>query len=283
MKRKPYRIIVLMGTVLAVIGITGCMTACSKHSYFEEQDGSYALDGTDDADGSGESNDADNDATDKNSDASDGTGRKNAGTDGSGGVNAGGVNADGASTNSNGTGADGQASGSCFVHITGAVKTPGVYEMSQGSRVFQVIEQAGGLTKNADGSSLNQAAEVFDGQQIYVYRVGEDRVLESAGNGMNGAGATGENGTGDNAAGAVANGNGAANGSAAGITADGKVNLNTATKEQLTTLPGIGDAKADAILTYREEHGMFAKPEDIKNVSGIGDATYQKLSDLITV
>lgn len=135
----------------------------------------------------------------------------------------------------------------CYVHICGAVKKPGVYELETGTRIFQAIEQAGGFTEDAREEALNLALEVEDGMQIAVPSETDAEVL-------------------------------------AGINpADDRVNLNTASKAELMTLTGIGEARAEAILQYREEHGAFAEIEELKNVSGIKQAAYEKIKDDITV
>ncbi len=141
------------------------------------------------------------------------------------------------------------------VQISGAVAVPGVYRFPEDSRVYELIEAAGGLLPEAYDVSLNQAERLSDGQKIYVY------TKEEAANGL----VTSE---------------GAASASSA---SDGKVNINTASAEELTSLNGIGQTRAESIVAYRQEHGAFAAVEDLKEVSGIGDATYQKIADAITV
>ena len=139
---------------------------------------------------------------------------------------------------------------SVFVYVCGAVQKPGVYELPAGSRVYEALEAAGGLTEEADEKSLNQAELLRDGSQITVYTKEEASSLPAP----------------------------------AGETAgSGKVNLNTAGKELLTTLPGIGDAKADAILQYREENGGFSSIEEIMQIEGIKEKVFEKIRDLIEV
>lgn len=137
----------------------------------------------------------------------------------------------------------------CFVYICGAVREPGVYEMPPGSRVYEVIEKAGGLKKDAVLEAFNQAEVITDGQMIEIptYKEQKAAAAEQA------------------------------------AEADGLVNINTATVAELMTLNGIGEAKASAIVTYREEHGAFTDIEQLKNVSGIGESTYANVKDLITV
>ena len=136
-----------------------------------------------------------------------------------------------------------------YVYVCGAVIQTGVYELPQDSRVYEVIEKAGGFAENADISGINQAALLQDEEQIYVPAVGE---LEQ----------TSQN---------------------EGEEKSGKINLNTSTKEELMTLPGIGESKADSIIKYREEQGKFQSIEDIKQIEGIKDGVFQKIEDLITV
>ncbi|GAM13332.1 helix-hairpin-helix domain-containing protein [Mesobacillus selenatarsenatis] len=136
--------------------------------------------------------------------------------------------------------------------IKGAVENPGVYEIYEGGRVVDLIELAGGLAKDADTAAINFALYVQDEMAIYVPRIGEDvnAVLPVQ------VGETAENGT---------------------------VNLNSAGSSELQTLPGIGPAKAEAIIEYRESNGPYKSIEDLKEISGIGDKTFEKLKDLISV
>ena len=146
--------------------------------------------------------------------------------------------------------------GDIFVDIDGAVKNPGVYKVSEGTRLFQVIDLAGGLTEDASTDSLNRAEAVYDGQKITVYS-----------SDMGGAYA----GEGDSSM-----------KSESGITG-GKVNINTADSVTLQTIPGIGPSKAARIIEYRENQGRFKKIDDIKNVTGIGDMTFENIKEYITV
>lgn len=147
-----------------------------------------------------------------------------------------------------------------YVHVCGKVAKPGVYEMEEGSRVFQAVELAGGLLDEAAVDYLNMAQIVADGMKITV--PSKEEV---------------ESGTlsGQTAAMGVDSGQGAA--------AEPVVNLNTADKDQLMTLSGIGEARAEDILRYRAEHGRFRNIEEIMNVPGIKDAAFQKIKDRITV
>lgn len=136
--------------------------------------------------------------------------------------------------------------------IKGAVVNPGVYEVKEGGRVIDLIELAGGLEKDADSSVINFAMYVQDEMALYVPRIGEQvnaalpiQAGEAAGNGL--------------------------------------VNINSADSSELQTLPGIGPAKADAIIEYRETNGPFNSKEGLKDISGIGEKTFEKLEDLISV
>ncbi len=143
-----------------------------------------------------------------------------------------------------------------YVHICGQVKKPGVYEFAAGSRISDGIEAAGGLTPKAASDAVNQAGFLEDGTQIYIPSTKEINT-EKQQNSTNITGITEKDSS--------------------------KVNLNLATKEELMSLPGIGEAKADSIITYREEHGDFKSIEDIKNITGIKDGVFNSISDYITV
>lgn len=150
------------------------------------------------------------------------------------------------------------------VYVCGAVASPGVYELPAGSRVYAAIAAAGGITQNADPRQINQAAELTDGQQITVLTKEE---LEK-GTAVPGADAGGTT----------------AAASAAGTEVSGaKVNINTASAQELTSLPGIGDSRALDIISYRTENGGFKSIEDIMKVSGIKTALFNRIKDKITV
>jgi competence protein ComEA len=145
------------------------------------------------------------------------------------------------------------------VDVSGAVVSPSVVRLDEGARVDDAIEACGGLADNADVSTVNRAAVLHDGEKLYIPAEGEDVS--------------------------------AAQGSTAGVAAPdagaqeqgGLVNINTATAEQLQTLKGVGPATADKIIEYRTLYGAFGSIEDIKNVSGIGDKTFDGFKDQITV
>lgn len=174
-------------------------------------------------------------------------------------------------------GADAAGTGMIYVDVCGQVRNPGVYKLTSDSRVYEAVEKAGGMTKKAAASSVNQAERLSDGQQIYVpskdeqaQGAGDEQAAKDAGAAKTGsAGAAGTGGS------AGAGGSGTANG--------GKVNLNTASKEELMALSGIGEVKADAMIRYREEHGGFQSVEDVKKIEGIKDGVFNKIKDQITV
>ena len=140
------------------------------------------------------------------------------------------------------------------VHICGFVKRPGVYFFEAGARIFDVIKAAGGCKKGADDAAVNQADVVEDGQQIYIPSK-TTRAKKKI-----------ENTDEEHLSQQVE---------------AGKVNLNTATLEQLMTLSGIGEGKAKKILEYREKNGPFHTIEDIKKITGIKDGIFQKIKDTI--
>ena len=151
-----------------------------------------------------------------------------------------------------------------FVYVSGCVQHPGVYEVALETRMFQVIELAGGITEEGCDTWLNLAQPLQDGQRIYV--PSQNEATQEAW----------QNQLEQNAAAIGNSGASAAAGHA-------KVNINTATKEQLMTLPGVGAAKAEDIIVYRKNNGGYSKIEDIMNISGIKEAAFNKLKDRICV
>ena len=148
-----------------------------------------------------------------------------------------------------------ESEGSVYVYITGEVKKEGVYSVLPDTRLYQVIEQAGGFTKNAYKSDLNLVEQVSDGQKIQVLSKKEykEQMRKSE---------------------------------ASSVVSDidsEMVNINTAGVEQLTKLSGIGNTKAEAIIAFRQEYGNFSSVEELKNVSGIGEATFAQIQSMITV
>ena len=159
---------------------------------------------------------------------------------------------------------------SFVVYVSGYVNNPGVYELSAGSRVIDAIDAAGGYSKEAYDNYLNLASLISDGQMIYVpseEEVSQGNVESIAGNGST--------------SGIGVNGNGGNSGSNGTGNSGGLVNINSASKEELMTLPGIGESKADKIIAYREENGRFNSPEGIMEISGIKDGLYNKIKDKI--
>lgn len=137
------------------------------------------------------------------------------------------------------------------VHICGQVKEPGVYTLGQDDRVAKAVEAAGGFTEKAQESSVNLARKVEDGEQIYVLSKEESKESMAQG--------------------------------AFQTAGQGILNINLAEKEELMSLPGIGERKAEAILTYRSQHGKFKKIEDLTKIEGIKEGVFEKIKDKIKV
>ncbi|MCD8371162.1 MAG: ComEA family DNA-binding protein [Clostridiales bacterium] len=164
-----------------------------------------------------------------------------------------------------------------YIYICGEILHPGVYRMAEGQRIFEVVEMAGGFTELAADSWLNLAEAVYDGMKIEVPN--QNQVQDEAWLAAHTAGAS------QTAAlsGAVTSAQSAEESGAGSGSGLQKVNINTATKEQLMTLTGIGEVKAARIVQYRDENGAFRRIEDITNVPGIKDAAFQKIKDDITI
>ena len=135
-----------------------------------------------------------------------------------------------------------------IVYLTGAVSRPGIYHLEEGSRIYELIEKAGGFSEEADGEAMNLARPLVDGEQIHVVRIGETPA----------AGPAGE-------------------------VSGGKININQAGESELTSLPGIGEVKARQIISHREKHGPFRDTRELMDVSGIGEKTYENIADLVTI
>lgn len=148
---------------------------------------------------------------------------------------------------------------SVFVHVTGEVVSPGMYELPQGARVSDAIAAAGGFTEASDDQSINLARQINDGEQIVVGSI------QNLGN---------PSGEGIQDSQSLQGGS---------VSSEGKVNLNTATAEELMSLDGVGEATAEKILAYRQEHGSFSSIEEIKEVSGIGDKKFEAMKDSLTI
>lgn len=170
-----------------------------------------------------------------------------------------------------------QMSGSICVDVKGAVRHPGVYRIASGKRVGDVLGLAGGTVEGADTNQINFAFRLEDQMVIYVPKYGESPPVENAAAVTSSAVQT-QQADDQSAASRTQN---ASTGQDQGES--GKININTATKDQLTQLSGIGDKRADDIIAYREQHGGFKSIDELKNVSGIGDKTFEKLSSQITV
>lgn len=134
-----------------------------------------------------------------------------------------------------------------YVYVCGQVNSPGVVSLTSGARIYEAIEAAGGMTGEAQVNAVNQAELVIDGQMIYVPGIDEEYVVDDD------------------------------------LSGDGLVNINTAGVDELMTLPGIGESRANAIIDYRESAGDFVTIEDIMQVSGIKDSAFGKIKDYIKV
>lgn len=174
-----------------------------------------------------------------------------------------------------------QSSSVIYVHVCGAVKNPGVYEFSAGSRVYEAVEKAGGFTENADSDYVNQAQKLTDGVKLIIPTTEQvEAVSESDSAGTIGiveAPGTEQAETGLEISGSTENVPDGSN------VSDGKININTASEAELCNIPGIGETRAAAIVAYRQERGSFTSIEDIMNVSGIKEGTYAKIKDRIKV
>lgn len=135
-----------------------------------------------------------------------------------------------------------------IIDISGEIKNPGIYKMKGKVRLYEIIDKAGGLKEEANINSINQARYVKDGEKIIIPSSRNSQCMDKE---------------------SISNGN-------------NLVNINTASKEELLKLPGIGEVTAEKIINYRDNNN-FTKIEDLKNVNGIGMATYNKLKDLICV
>lgn len=178
-----------------------------------------------------------------------------------------------------------------FVDVCGAVVNPGVYELDEGARIFQAVDAAGGYLPEAAINYLNRARSIGDGQQIYVpteKEVSEELELAMAKvpEALNDGDKSGSSGLEEIQGSSVENPSGTV-GRDTGSSGDGagddpRINLNTADAGQLSTLSGIGQSKAEAIVAYREAHGDFASIEEIMNVEGIKEGTFSKIKDKIS-
>ena len=140
------------------------------------------------------------------------------------------------------------------VDVKGAVKSPGIYDLPVGSRVNDAVQEAGGLTEQADSKSLNLAQKVSDEALVYVPTKGEESASQQTGSGT-----------------------------ASSTSKEKKVNLNKASLEELKQVKGLGGKRAQDIIDHRETNGKFKSVDELKKVSGIGAKTIEKLKDYVTV
>ena len=164
---------------------------------------------------------------------------------------------DGKECASNSTAGSDDEDAEAFVDIDGAVQTPGVYRLTTSSRISDAIDAAGGLSPDADVSSVNRASKVVDGQKIHIPREGE--VSVSAGDGVSVPDSSGSG------------------------TISGLVNINSADLTELESLPGVGPSTAQSIIDERTQNGPFSSPDDLMRVSGIGEKKFEKLKGKICV
>lgn len=144
-----------------------------------------------------------------------------------------------------------------IVEIKGEVNNPSVYTLDEGSRIYELIDLAGGLTPFGSDKNINKALVLVDGQCIVIGSIdnNEEDTLNMSTNGI----------------------------SSLGASAEGKVNINKASKDDLMKLSGVGESKAQAIIDYRDSIGGFKGVDELKNVDGIGEKTVEKLKDSITI
>ena len=145
------------------------------------------------------------------------------------------------------------------VDIKGAVSNEGVYTAADGDRIEDIVRKAGGLTDDANPESINLAQRVEDQMVIHVMRNGEEAKVELTESHITGTGTAPTEAVGQ------------------------KININSASEDELQNITGIGPSKASAIIQYREEQGPFSSVEDLMNISGIGEKTFEKMKDQVTI
>lgn len=153
-----------------------------------------------------------------------------------------------------------ESGGMVYIYVCGAVELPGVYCLRQGSRLYEAVELAGGLSGDADDTCLNMAREIADGEQVVILTQEEAALLKASGTyplEVSVQDCAGKD--------------------------SGLVNINTATVTELTGVSGIGEIRAQAIIDYREKNGAFQSIEDIKKVEGIKDGLFSKIKDKIKI
>ena len=144
-----------------------------------------------------------------------------------------------------------------WVDVSGAVNTPGVYRLKQGSRVFEAVQEAGGFLENADTAGINQASVLSDGEKLQIYTIEEAQQMEIQPQEFSD--------------------------SREKVDTNGKININTADLAELQEIPGVGEKKAQSIMEYRENCGGFQNIEQLQEVPGIKGKTFDKVKDYITV
>lgn len=144
-----------------------------------------------------------------------------------------------------------------WVDVSGAVNTPGVYRLKQGSRVFEAVQEAGGFLENADTAGINQASVLSDGEKLQIYTTEEAQQMEIQPQEFSDSGEKADT--------------------------NGKININTADLAELQEIPGVGEKKAQSIMEYRENCGDFQNIEQLQDVPGIKGKTFDKVKDYITV
>lgn len=167
-----------------------------------------------------------------------------------------------------------------FVDIKGAINNPGVYESNNGEIIKDIIDKAGGLTKDAYTDNINLSKKVEDELVIYIFT--KDEIKKNNNNNIQPTCKTESyiiNTCTEGSISIISSNDSSTDSNAK----TDLININTADLSQLMEIPGVGEVKASSIITYRTENGLFKNIEEIKNVSGIGDATFEKLKDYITV
>lgn len=171
-----------------------------------------------------------------------------------------------------------------FVDVKGAVNAPGVYELEDGKRIIDAINLAGGLSENSNTININLSKKLTDEMYIIVYTKNE--ILNYKKNNTNNEFSCASNECvcpDTNNSACIKQTSKSSTNNLDVKNTDSKVSINNASKEELMNLSGIGEAKANAIISYRQENGGFKSVDDIKNVSGIGDAVYEKIKNNITL
>jgi competence protein ComEA len=196
----------------------------------------------------------------------------------SGGAATSGTGSEAAGAGSTGAGSTGTGSsdaavsaGPVFVHVAGAVASPGVVELPAASRVVDAVAAAGGLRADADPDRVNLAAPLVDGSRIVLPVLGQEPPAESVTIPPPPTGGSGEQS------------GGAPGGATGGTSSSGRMDLNTASVEELDELPGVGPATAQAIVDHRSAEGRFGSVDELLDVRGIGEAKLEALRDLVTV